>query len=87
MSSVTQNYSEVDWLIGREFWAFISGEPDFSRQLFDLIAEIVNTYSPDGGTPWAVRYEHKIQVLTEQIREKYGAGGEDMWERLFEDNM
>lgn len=37
VSSIIQKYSQIDWLIGKKFWAFISDQPDFARQLFDII--------------------------------------------------
>jgi hypothetical protein len=87
VSSIIQKYSRIDWLIGKEFWEFISDNPGFARELFDIVADISDHYSPDGGVPYHQRYEHKVAELTDKIVEKYGASGTSMWDRIFEENM
>jgi hypothetical protein len=85
VSSIIQRYSNVNWLIGREFWGFISEDKDCAQKIFDIAGEL-NAVVPDGGLPFRERYENKIDALAEQIRNKYGEG-HAMWQKLFDDNM
>lgn len=85
VSSILQRYSQVNWIIGREFWEFISENPNCAHEIF-LIASETTQEVPDGGLPYRERYREKVRLLAEQIREKYGED-DDMWNRLFEDNM
>jgi hypothetical protein len=87
VSSIIQRYSQIDWLIGKEFWSFISDNPRFALELFDIITDISENYAPDGGVPYPQRHEQKINELTNQITKRYGSGGPKMWKKLFEDNM
>jgi len=87
VSGIIKGYSAVDWLVGREFWEFISDDPHCAEEIFKIIAEVAEEFVPDKGAPYPVRYQEKIEELTQAIKARYGDGGEDMWERLFRDNM
>ena len=84
VSNIIQQYSQVNWKIGREFWSFIAEDDNCAQELFEMAGE--TNYSPDDGISFKDKYREKVQELATQIREKYG-DGEDMWERIFEDNM
>lgn len=85
VSSIIQRYSQIDWLIGREFWAFISDDPDCAKKIYEIAREVVQSI-PDGGRPYRDRYKAKVQEIANEIRRRYG-DGPGMWDRLFEDNM
>lgn len=85
VSSIIQRYSQVDWLIGQEFWAFISEDPNCAQEIFSIATELTEAVSGDG-LPYRERYRAKVTNLASQIRQRYGEGSE-MWEGLFEDNM
>lgn len=85
VSSIVQRYSQVDWLIGREFWAFISDDPDCAKEIYKIAEEVTQSV-PDGGRSYRDRYKAKVREVADEIRRRYGDGPE-MWGRLFEDNM
>ena len=87
VSSIIQKYSQINWLIGKEFWEFISDDPHFARTLFEIVQDISDNYIPDGGLPFHQRYAQKVDELTRQIQQKYGDGGPEMWEKIFQDNL
>src|SRR3990172_7282482 len=71
VSSVIRKYSDVDWIIGREFWEFISEDAECAKEIFDIAIELTDKV-PDGGLPFRERYRAKVEALAEQIRSKYG---------------
>ncbi|WP_165847773.1 PmeII family type II restriction endonuclease [Ammonifex thiophilus] len=83
VSSIVRRYSRVDWLVGREFWGFISGDPDYASKLFKLAAEVAAEVQREKG-PFPIR--EKVREIAGRIREEYGKGRQ-MWEKLFDDNM
>jgi hypothetical protein len=85
VSSIVRKYSQVDWIIGREFWSFISEDEGSAKEIFNLIREL-DTEGDDTDIAFSEYLDQKISELSEQIIDKYG-DGEDMWEQLFEDNM
>jgi hypothetical protein len=87
VSGIIKGYSAVDWVVGRDFWKFISDDSHCAEEIFKIIGEVVEEFVPDDGDPYPVRYKKKLAELTQAIREKYGDGGEEMWRKLFEDNM
>jgi hypothetical protein len=86
VSGIIQGYSDINWIIGREFWAFVSDDENTSQELFDIASDVAEHHVPDGGESYNVRLERKIAELANQIETKYGTG-EEMWKRLFDDNM
>lgn len=84
VSDIIKRYSHVDWKIGMEFWDFIGGK-GISREIYKIIDEVNKEYSEQGIT-FKELYEERLNSLESAIRERYGEG-EDMWQRLFDDNM
>ncbi len=85
VNSIIQRYSQVNWLIGAEFWEFISEDPECAHRIFEIAGE-ASSEVPEGEKPFHERYRDKITELANQIRKKYGEGP-GIWERLFSDNM
>jgi ribosomal protein S13 len=88
VSSILQRYSQIGWLVGREFWEFISDDCDCASKLFELAAEVareVQKEQKEGGKG-LFSVTEKVEEVARKIKEKYGEG-EQMWEKLFEDNM
>jgi len=87
VSDILQKYSQVDWLIGREFWEFISDDEECAKKIFDAAAEVAR--QPGGGVSYRKHFEEKVRELASQIRERYGTdeSGRVRWDRLFDDNM
>lgn len=74
--------------IGREFWAFITGEQDAYKEVFDIALTVAATYQNSSGKTLPQLIEDTIQSLTLEIETKYGDGqGGIHWGKLLEDNM
>lgn len=87
VSSIIRRYSQIDWLIGKEFWEFISDDPMFVQTLFGIVQDVADNYIPDGGLPFRARYTQTVEELAKQIQQKYGDGGPEMWDRIFQENI
>jgi len=85
VSNILQKYSKVDWIIGREFWEFISEDPDCAWKIFKIVGELADS-SLGRGESYRKLYKQKVGGLTQQIEKKYGKG-KGMWKKLFDDNM
>lgn len=77
----------MDWVIGRDFWGFISDDPECAKLIFRIVQDVATHFVPDKGEPFPIRYQKKVEELAEAITKKYGKGGNEMWQKLFEDNM
>ena len=88
VSGIIQSYSHIDWIIGREFWGFISGDKNAYSEIFRMVKDISDHYRPN---PDDLQFQEllrvKIDSIACQIRLKYGDGGDEMWSKLLEDNM
>jgi hypothetical protein len=88
VSGIIQRYSQVNWLMGREFWEFITGDPDCARKIFDVACEVAETYRPPGAS---LTYRQlklpKMKEIAQEIRRRYGSEESEMWRNLLEDNV
>jgi len=88
INSITQRYSHVNWLMGREFWTFISDDPDAAQVIFRIACEVADNYRPPGVK---LSYRQlklpKVQEIAESICAHYGSEEAQMWHNLFEDNV
>lgn len=87
VSSVTQNYLSFDFKIGREFWEFISDDPDCYKKLWNLTISIAESFEDKSGLTLRELIEVKREELTKQFISKYGESGESMWNRFLQENM
>ncbi len=86
VSSVIRQYMEVDWRIGREFWEFISDEPDCMDEIYAIAGEVGDTFETDEGYTLAEVVEQKLEALTSEFEAQYGATLNEVWENLLEKN-
>lgn len=88
VSSIIQRYAHVNWLMGREFWEFISDDPECAWEIFQIACEVAENYRPTGV---ALSYRQlklpKMKEIAEAIQARYGRDEGDMWKNLFEDNV
>lgn len=72
--------------IGREFWEFISGDPQCLDELL-ILASTAAGEAPPGETSFAERVEAKLESLTREFTDRYGATlDDDAWRRFLADN-
>lgn len=87
VSSITHKYLAFDFKAGREFWEFISGDPDCYKKLWQITIEVAENYTDRSGKTLKQLIEEKREQLTKEFEEKYGVGGEEMWNNFLEHNM
>jgi hypothetical protein len=89
MSAIAADQLEpfgVDYLIGREFWDFITGNEDSMAELLELAAIAAARPLPDG-LSFRDSVEGKIASLTAEFRTRSGDELDtDAWERLLEEH-
>ncbi len=72
--------------IGREFWEFISGDPQCLNELLTLAGEAAGE-APPGEASFAERVESKLESLTSEFAARYGRALDDRaWELFLADN-
>lgn len=86
--SVLDRYSNVDWLVGREFWQFIADDPDCARKIFEIACDVTENYAPQGN-PLSYRQLKypKVKEISDAIKKCYGEDPDEMWRNLFLDNI
>lgn len=87
VSGITQQYLNFDFEAGREFWEFISNDPQCYKKLWHLTINIAENFEDKGGITLKELIEMKREELTNQFIAKYGEFGERMWNNFLEENM
>jgi len=87
VSGITQQYLSFDFEAGRDFWEFISNDPECYRKLWYLTIAIAENFEDRGGLTLKELIEMKREELTNQFLTKYGESGERMWNNFLEENM
>ena len=90
VSSIVRKYigeeGSIDWLAGREFWEFISGDPNCVDEIYAIAAEVGETFRDPQGQTLTEILEGKLDELEQEFQALYGTGGEPMWRSLLEHN-
>ncbi len=76
----------VNWLSGREFWEFISDDPHCIDEIYQIAAEVGESFKGPDGQSLSQALESKIEELTAQFEALYGKSGDAMWDSLLEYN-
>ena len=76
----------VDWVSGREFWEFISDDPQCLEEIYEITAEVGRTFKDPKGQSLSNIIEAKIQELAKQFERMYGRSASEMWKNLLEEN-
>ena len=74
-------------LFGKDFWAFISDDPDCLYKIYEIAMRVATTFSPTyKGHPinktLKKLLEEKIEEITREWETTYGPFGPAMWKRL-----
>ncbi|MCS7160505.1 MAG: PmeII family type II restriction endonuclease [Gemmatales bacterium] len=86
VSNIVRKYLGVDWLVGREFWQFISGDQRCIDTIYKLAREVGESYRDEQGQTLQQIVENKIEELTVEFTRLYGRGGNRMWKQLLDKN-
>ena len=86
MSGIVKKYVEVDYLIGREFWKFISGDAGCMREVYELAERAGREVEKEKGISLRRLVDKTISRLTDQFEKIYGKSGPAMCRRLLKEN-
>ena len=90
VSNIVKKYLQeeggIDWISGREFWEFISEDPDCMDEIFNIIDEVSTIKSSKNMKNLKEILEDKIRELTKEFESTYGTEGIQMWNKLLEMN-
>jgi hypothetical protein len=84
--STVKKYSDVDWLIGREFWEFISDDPGCIDEIYTIAGKVGETFRDTKGQTLAEILESKAKELQQEFETLYGASGAALWKNLLVKN-
>lgn len=88
VSSIIRNYLGHDYIIGREFWEFVSDESSTYKEIFELAQEAVEEFEEgeaEGESLKDVAIKKKRE-LVDEFNQVYGNSGDQMWKNLLEKN-
>ncbi len=90
VSTIVRRYVQeeggVDWISGREFWEFISDDPQCLEQIYEIADEVGKTFKDPKGQSLSEVIEAKFHELTSEFEKIYGKCGNEMWKNLLEKN-
>lgn len=90
VSSIVRKYVQeeggIDWISGREFWEFISDDPQCLEEIYEVVANVGSRFTDLKEQSLSEVIRTKIQELTNEFEKVYGRSGIDMWKNLLEDN-
>ncbi len=86
VSSIVRKYVEVEWIIGKEFWEFISDDPNCLDEIYTIATEVSQEFRDRQGQTISEVLEARIQNLQSEFAALYGRSGEEMWQRLLDMN-
>jgi hypothetical protein len=85
VSNIVRSYLDVDMkLIGKDFWAFISDDPDCLVELYEIAGEVARTFRDKKGRTIAQLLQDKLEQLVKEFEVTYGSGGDEMWQQLLQ---
>lgn len=90
VSSIVKQYVEeeggIRWLSGREFWEFISDDPNCIDEIYDIAKEVGDTFKDPAGMTLSDILHAKVEELKPQFERAYGADENTMWRELLKFN-
>lgn len=90
VSGIVKKYVQeeggVDWITGRDFWKFISGDPNCMYEIYEIAADVGDSFRDKSGQALKDILEAKIASLRTEFIEMYGTSETKMWENLLEHN-
>lgn len=83
VGSVVKRYSsEVKHLVGKEFWIFVSGDPDCYRQILEIAEGVGKHYKDSRGNSLEQVMEKKIKYVANELVEMYGKEPDVFWKNV-----
>jgi len=72
----------VKQLVGKEFWTFISGDPDCYMQILEMAKNTGKHYKDISGNSLNQTMEKKIEYVTRELEELYGKDTNVFWKNI-----
>lgn len=76
----------IEWKTGREFWGFISDDPNCIDEIYHIAAEVGEEFRDAHGQTLSEIFNAKIGELEKQFEDLYGKSGSLMWQNLLKRN-
>lgn len=86
VSNIVEQYIEVDTIVGRKFWEFISDDPNCIDEIYDIAAEVSGDYEVEPGKTLKQLLDDKISELQAEFEKLYGVSGDKMWNQILRRN-
>lgn len=90
VSSIVRHYVEqeggIGWMAGREFWEFISDDPNCIDKIYEIAAKVGEEFKDAQGQTLSEILDAKIDELHRQFETLYGNSGSLMWDNLLRRN-
>jgi len=90
VSNIVRQYVEqeggIEWMTGRKFWEFISGDPNCIDEIYEIAGEAGKAFGDAQGQTLSEILEAKIEDLQREFEKLYGKSGSSMWENLLKRN-
>jgi hypothetical protein len=90
VSSIVRQYVEreggIEWITGRDFWEFISDDPNCIDEIYEIAASIGERFMDTERQTLSEILNIKIKELTTQFERLYGMSGNAMWKNLLKRN-
>jgi len=86
VSNIIKTYmSDVKRLVGKEFWEFISDDPDCQEKILIIAIELGNNYKDKKDNSLKEVIERKIKYVEKELKKLYGSDQKTFWKNVLED--
>jgi len=86
VSAIVKTYmADVKRLVGREFWEFISGDPNCRKKILIIAKELGDNYKDKKGNSLNELIERKIKYVEKELKKLYEGDQKTFWKNIMED--
>jgi len=86
VSDIVRKYVELDVISGREFWEFISEDPNCIDTIYEIAGQISDSFEVEPGRKLKDLLEDKLNELEQDFLELYGSNIDSMWKGILNQN-
>jgi len=86
VSNIVKKYmNEVKYLVGKNFWEFISGDNDCENKILNIAKEIGTNYKDIKGNSLHLIIENKVKYVEKQLKNLFGEDQKSFWNNILND--
>ena len=86
ISEIVKKYmTDVDILIGKDFWEFLSDDPNCQKKILQIAGDLDNNYKDKKGNTVKEISKRKIEYVEEELKKLFGADEKIFWKKILED--